>query len=402
MPFNPEEALAKIENNNLIHSGVVPVIERSSAFAFSEPDIMAEVFAGDKGPTDGYYLYGRHANPTVAALNLRLAALENTEDAYGAASGMGAISCTLAQLCQKDDHIVASNTIYGGTYALLKNVFPAMGINTTLVNPTDTAGFSAAITSKTKVFYVESVANPTLQVTDIRALAKIARSANITLVVDNTFTPMIISPKELGADIVIHSLTKFINGASDIIGGAVCAKKEFINQLMDVNIGRAMLFGPTMDARAAFDILQRLPHLAVRMREHGARALAMAEKLATMGVKVIYPGLRSHPQHKLYGSMINQGYGYGGLIAIDCKTKERAQKFLTELKNNGFGLIAVSLGYFDTLMSCPSSSTSSEIDESIQAQIGLSSGLARISVGYTGELNHRIAQIEQAAKKVLI
>lgn len=400
--FNPEASLASVKASTVKHSGVVPVIERSSTFAFTNPQSMAEVFAGEKGPNEGYYLYGRHANPTVAELNKLLAAMENAQAAYCTASGMGAISCTLAQLCQSGDHIVASNTIYGGTYALMKNVFPTMGISTTFVNPADTAAFKKAITPKTKVFYVETIANPTLQVADIKALSEIAHAANITLVVDNTFTPMMISPLELGADVVVHSLTKFINGASDIIGGVICGSQEFINQLMDVNTGRAMLFGPTMDARMAFDVIQRLPHLAIRMREHSRRAQLVAEKLQSMGVKVIYPGLTSHPQHQLVTSMLNPGYyGYGGLIAIDCKTAEMANRFLTELKDDNFGIIAVSLGYFDTLMSCSGSSTSSEIDETTQDEIGLSPGLARVSIGYTGDINDRLAQVEKAVKKVL-
>ena len=181
---------------------------------------------------------------------------------------MSAISCTLLQICRGGDHIVASDTVYGGTHALLSDLLPTMDINTTFVDPTDTAGFEAAIRPETKVLYVETMGNPTLKVADIPALARLAHDRGIQLVVDNTFTPMMISPAVLGADVVVYSLTKFVNGASDMIAGAICASQAFINQLMDLHTGRVMLLGPTMDPRNAFDVIQRLPHLGLRMREH--------------------------------------------------------------------------------------------------------------------------------------
>jgi methionine-gamma-lyase len=220
-------------------------------------------------------------------------------------------------------------------------------------------------------------------------------------VVDNTFTPVVVSPARLGADIVVYSMTKFVNGASDMIAGAVCASREFIFKLMDLHTGRVMLFGPTMDPRAAFDISQRLPHLPLRMREHGRRAQAIAERLESIGAPVRYPGLKSHAQHELFASMANPGYGFGGLLTIDCKTAERAERLMSILQNEErFGYIAVSLGYFDTLVSCSGSSTSSEIPPEDQAEMGLSPGLLRISVGYTGLLEDRIEQMERAVRKI--
>ena len=163
-----------------------------------------------------------------------------------------------------------------------------------------------------------------------------------------------------------------------------------------------MLLGPTIDPRVAFDLIQRIPHLALRMREHSRRALAIAERLEKIGVKISYPGLKSHPQHKLITSMINESYGYSGLITIDCKTKEKADELMEILQNaERFGLIAVSLGYFDTLMSCSGSSTSSEISDEEQKEMELSPGLLRISIGITGSLEKRIEQIERAVKSVL-
>ena len=360
MRFDPERALVEIKREFGEHGGVCPSIERSSTFTVLEPGTMPEIFGGLRGPDKGgCFLYSRHFNPTVDVLARSLAAMEGTEYAVCTASGISAISCTLLQLCTHGDHIVASDTVYGGTHALLAETFPQMGIQTTLVDPTNVSAFEKAITPATKVLYTEVVGNPTLKVADIRALANLAHDRGIRLVVDNTFTPMVISPAQLGADVVVYSLTKFVNGASDMIAGAVCATKDFIFQLMDLHTGRVMLLGPTMDPRTAFDIYQRLPHLALRMREHSRRALAIAQRLESIGAPVVYPGLESHPQHALMRSMGNEGFGFGGLLTLDCGTVQRAEKTMSLLQNEeGFGYIAVSLGYFDTLISCSGSSTS--------------------------------------------
>ena len=170
---------------------------------------------------------------------------------------------------------------------------------------------------------------------------------------------------------------------------------------MDLHRGRVMLLGPTLDPRSAFDLIQRLPSLAMRMREHSRRAMAMAERLEVMGVPVVYPGLSSHPQHRLLSDMCNPGYGYGGMLTIDCQTREKAEALMAFLQNRErFGFIAVSLGYYDTLMSCSGSSTSSEIPPEDQSRMGLSPGLVRISVGYTGALSQRMLQLEKAVKKI--
>jgi methionine-gamma-lyase len=400
--FNPEQAMWQVRREFGEHGGVAPSISRASTFTVMDPGTMPEIFEGIRGPEKGgCFLYSRHFNPTLDVLARYLGAMENTETAVCTASGMAAISCTLLQLCEYGDHIVSSDTVYGGTHAFLGQLLPRMGIKTTFVDPIDSANFEAAITSKTKVIFTETYGNPTLKVADIQALARLALDRKLKLVVDNTFTPIIITPTILGADIVIHSLTKFINGAGDLLGGVICADKEFIYELMDLHIGRVMLLGPTMDPRAAFDIIERLPHLAIRMREHSARAMVIATKLYEMGVEVTYPGLPVHPQYDLINALINLGYGYGGVLTIDCKTKTKAEELMTVLQNKErFGLIAVSLGYFDTLMSCSSSSTSSEIPPEDQDKIGISPGLLRLSVGYTGSLTARVAQIERAVKEV--
>ncbi len=399
-PFDPEQALVEVRREFGEHGGVTPSISRSATFTVIDPAVMPEIFQGLRGPDKGgCFLYSRHFNPTVDVLARYLAAMEGTEFALCTASGMSAIACTLLQLCKGGDHIVSSDTVYGGTHALLDDLLPEMDITTTFVDPSDTAAFEAAITPATRVIYTETIGNPTLKTADIAALSRLARRRGLKLVVDNTFTPMMISPVLLGADVVVYSMTKFINGASDLIAGAVCADREFIYRLMDLHTGRVMLLGPTIDPRTAFDIIQRLPHLGMRMREHGRRAQAIAEHLAHLAAPVTYPGLPAFAQHDLVTSMINRGYGYGGMLTLDCGTRDRAEKLMAILQNEErFGLIAVSLGYFDTLMSCSGSSTSSEIAPEKQAEMGLSPGLLRLAVGYTGSLDARLGQIERAVR----
>ena len=325
--FDPEQAMVETRRVFGEHGGVVPSIERSSTFSVLEPGTMPEIFAGEKTPeSGGCFLYSRHFNPTVNVLARYLAAMEGTEAGICTATGMGAITVAILQICKMGSHIVTSNTIYGGTHAFINEVLPDMGVESTFVDPTDLEAIEAAIRPNTKMIYVEAMGNPKLNIADIPALSKMAKAHGVKLVVDNTFTPVMISAKELGADIVIYSLTKFVNGASDLMGGAVLGEKEFIFELMDLHTGRAMLLGPTMDSRVAFDIAQRLPLLPLRMREHCRRTQVIAEVMQEMGVEVCYPGLKSHPQHELLGSMVNESYGYGGLLTVECTTVEKANE----------------------------------------------------------------------------
>ena len=400
---NPLEMLANTRHEFGEHGGVNMSIEASTTFTVMKSGTMPEIFHGDKTPEQGgCYLYGRHFNPTVYNLGKQLAALEGTEAAYCTASGMSAISATLMQLCDANDHIVSSNAVYGGSYALLHDLLPPKtGITTTLVDITDLAAVEAAINERTRVIYTESMSNPTLRIANIPALGQIARRHGIKLVVDNTFSPLMISPKALGADIVVHSMTKFINGASDHIAGAICADAEFIQQLMDLHTGMLMILGPTMDPQVAFNISLRIPHLPLRMTEHSQRTQVFAERLQAMGMVVSYPGLASHPDHKLLSELHCADYGYGGILTLDMGTEELANELLDMLQNEyHFGYVAVSLGYFDTLMSCSGSSTSSEMTEKDKASAHISPGLIRISIGYTGTLEQRWHQLTEALSRL--
>ncbi|MEQ8263337.1 aminotransferase class I/II-fold pyridoxal phosphate-dependent enzyme [Pseudohaliea sp.] len=400
---DPIEALASLRHEFGEHGGVNMSIEASSTFTVVDPATMPDIFAGRKGPeSGGCYLYGRHFNPTVYNLGRQLAALEGTEAAYCSASGMGAISAVILALCGAGDHVVASHTIYGGTWALLHDFMPSKtGVTTAFVDTTDLAAVKNAITDRTRLLYVESQSNPTLRVADIPSLAAIAREAGIPLVVDNTFTPLVLSPARLGADIVVHSLTKFIGGASDLIGGAVCASAEFIGSLMDLHTGPLMILGPTMDPTVAASVALRVPHLPLRMAAHGERALALAERTAALGVPVAYPGLPSHPDHALIEQLRHPNYGHGGLLTLDAGTEEKAMALMHTLQNeHQFGYVAVSLGYFDTLMSCSATSTSSEMPEEALEAAAIRHGLVRMAVGYTGTLAQRWGQLQTALEAV--
>lgn len=393
---NPIEALAHLRHEFGEHGGVNMSIEASSTFTVMDPHTMPEMFQGRKGPESaGCYLYGRHFNPTVYNLGRQLAALEGTEAAYCTASGLSAISATLMAICQSGDHIVSSDAVYGGTYALMHNFLPhKAGVTTRFVDITDLDAVRAAITDDTRVLYTESVSNPTLRVADIPRLADIVREAGLPLVVDNTFSPLILSPAALGADIVVHSITKFISGMSDVIAGAVCGSHDFIEQLMDLHSGSLMLLGPTMDPKVASEISLRIPHLPLRMAAHGERALALAERLESTGVDVCYPGLSHHPDHALFDDLRCPEYGYGGVLTIDLGDEETANQLMSSLQNKyRFGFMAVSLGYFDTLMSCSGSSTSSEMTDEDKLTAGISPGLVRMSIGYTGTLEQRWGQL---------
>ena len=400
---DPVERLATLRHEFGEHGGVNMSIEASTTFTVLEAGTMPEIFQGRLGPdAGGCYLYGRHFNPTVYVLGRQLAAMEGAEAGYCAASGLGAISAALLGLLDQGDHVVAGDTLYGGTWAMLAEFLPRKcGITTTFVDVSDPDAVAAAMTDRTKVVYCESMTNPTLRVADLPRLAEIAHARGAKLVVDNTFAPLAITPIDHGADVVVHSLTKFVNGASDFIAGAVVGTGEFIGSLMDLHTGPLMILGPTMDPQVAHSISLRLPHLPLRMIEHARRAQTFAERLRDLGVPVGYPGLAEHPDHDLLNRIGRAEYGHGGLLTIDAGTQARAERLMEDLQNTeGFGWMAVSLGYFDTLMSCSASSTSSEMTEDALTAAGIAPGLVRMSVGFTGSVEQRWSQLESSLRRV--
>ena len=375
--------------------GVNPSISDSSTYTFLSAKTMFDTFEGN---AEGCYLYSRHSSPSNLYLDRAMAAMEGTETANVAASGMGAITPTLLQLCGQGDHVVSSRTIYGGTYAFLKNFAPRMGIHTTFVDITKLDVIEKAITPKTKVIYCESVSNPLLEVADLVEIAKIAKRHNLKLVVDNTFSPLSISPIKLGADIVIHSLTKYINGSSDTVGGVTCASQEFIDSLKNVNSGASMLLGPTMDSLRSASVMKNLRTLHIRMKQHSHNAHYLAVRFEKDGVKTVYPGLESHPSHTVFKAMMNAEYGFGGMMTLDVGSLDRANALMELMQTRNLGYLAVSLGFYKTLFSAPGTSTSSEIPLDEQEEMGLTDGLIRFSIG----LDNDIERTYQAMKQCMI
>ncbi len=363
--------------------GVNPSITDSSTYTFLSPEKMEELFDHE---IEGCFLYSRHSNPINKDLCDALAAMEGTEAANVTASGMSAITSSILQLCEHGDHIVSSWTIYGGTYALMNNFLPRLGIDVGFVDVNDLSAVESAMTEQTKIIYCESISNPLMNVPDFEALSKIAARHGAVLMVDNTFSPMILSPAQYGADVVLYSMTKFINGSSDCVAGAICSSKEMVMSLMDVNHGACMLLGPVLDSLRTASILKNLHTLHIRMKQHSRNGLYLSTLLHDKGVKVFYPGLPDHPQHELMKEMMNRKFGYGGMFSIDVGTLERANKLMVLMQNAKVGYIAVSLGYFKTLFSPPAHSTSSEIPAELQKKMGLTDGLVRISIGLDNDI----------------
>ena len=375
--------------------GVNPSISDSSTYTFLSAKTMFDTFEGN---AEGCYLYSRHSSPMNLYLSQALAKMENTETANVTASGMGAITSVLMQVCKSGDHIISSRTIYGGTYAFLKNFLPPFQIETSFVDINNFEAIENSIQPNTKIIYCESVSNPLLEVADLRKLSEICKKHNLQLIVDNTFSPLSISPTLLGANIVIHSLTKFINGSSDTVGGVYCGTQEFIDATKNVNNGACMLLGPTMDSFRSASILKNLRTLHIRMKQHSYNAMYLAERFENDGLKVSYPGLESHKNHDLMKSMMHEEYGFGGLLTIDAGTTDKANELMEMMQQENLGYLAVSLGFYKTLFSCSGSSTSSEIPEEEREEMGISDGLIRFSIG----LDHDIERTYQKMKECMI
>ncbi|MCK5781733.1 MAG: aminotransferase class I/II-fold pyridoxal phosphate-dependent enzyme [Flavobacteriales bacterium] len=394
MKFDPANNLQDL-NYSDNHKGVNPAITDSSTFTFDKAQDMLDTF---EGKSDGLFLYSRHTSPSGQFLSDALAAMEGSESAHVTASGMGAITPTILQLCNSGDEIIASRTIYGGTHAFLQNYLPKFNIHTKFVSPTDVKEIENAINNNTKLIYIESISNPLLEVADIPTISAIAKKHNIKLVIDNTFSPMVLSPIRLGADIVVYSLTKYINGASDTLGGAICGSTEFINSLKSLNDGSSMLLGSVLDPIRASSITKNLRTLHLRMKQHSNNAMYLSRKFEEIGIKVSYPGLASHPQNHLITKLKNEGFGYSGMFTIDVGSLEKANLLMETMQKVNIGLLAVSLGFYKTLFSAPGTSTSSEISIKEQHKIGIGKGLIRFSIG----LDHDIERTFQNIKSCMV
>lgn len=395
--FDPATALQRLDASDF-NRGVNPSISDSATFTFPKAHLMTETFHGE---TEGYYLYSRHWNPTNKALCNALAAMEGTEAAWVTGSGLSAITCALLHEVKTGDRIVASMTTYGGTFAFMANYLKKFGVETIFVNMQNLESVQHTLetTTNVKVVYTETMNNPLLRIADIPQLSKMAHKVGAKLIVDNTFTPMIFSPCQLGADITVYSMTKYINGTNDCVAGAICGAKDYINSLADPSNGTCMLLGPVLDPMRSSSILKNLHTLHIRMKKHSENAMYLAQRFKEVGFKYNYPGLPEHPDYALFNSMMNEGFGYGGMISIDMGTAERANRIMEIMQEKGVGYLAVSLGYFKTLFSNSGKSTSSEMPDEVQREIGMSEGLIRFSMGLDNDIEATFQLIKASVEE---
>lgn len=387
-------------NTTIIHAGQAPdpvtgalatPIYQTSTFVFDNAEQGAARFALEE---EGY-IYTRLGNPTQHALEVKMAALEKAEAALAVASGMTAIAASLWTLCQSGDHIVAGNALYGCTHALLSHSMPKFGIDVTFVDAANLDSIREAMRPNTKVVYIETPVNPTLAVIDIAATAKLAHEHQAQLVVDNTFmSPYCQRPLELGADIVVHSATKYINGHGDVIAGIVLGKKDFIDQVRFVGVKD--ITGGCISPFNAWLTLRGLKTLGVRMERHCQNAMHVAQYLHKHPKveAVYYPGLPNHPQRALAEAQMN---GFGAMISFEVVGGIDAGRRV--MNSVQLCSLAVSLGDTETLIQHPASMTHSPIAREERLRAGITDGLIRLSVGLE-DPEDIINDLDQALSKI--
>lgn len=369
---------------------LVTPLYQSATFVFESAQQGGERFAGNESG----YIYTRLGNPTTAELERKMAILEGAEAAAATASGMGAVSAALLANLQMGDHLVASNAVYGCTYALMTTQFARFGIKVSLVDFSSVTEIEAAIKSNTKVIFCETPVNPHLQVFDLAAIANIAKRHQLVSIVDNTFmTPLLQRPLDFGIDLVVHSATKYLNGHGDVIAGIVCGSEE---QLHKVKYEILKDIGAVISPHDAWLILRGLKTLDVRLQRHCDSAQRVAEFLAEHPsiTRVYYPGLKSHQGHKFIGQQMKRA---GGVIAFELAANlEEAMAFVGYLK---LFSIAVSLGDAESLIQHPASMTHSPYTSEARAAAGIGDNLLRISIGLEdcddiiGDLNQALARL---------
>lgn len=367
-------------NTKLIHAGAyedefgsatVPIYQ-TSTFKFKNAQHGADCFSGK---TKGY-IYTRIGNPTIRAFEQNIAELENGFDGIATASGMGAVSSVYMALLGAGSHIVSSDAVYGPARGILEQDFSRFNVEASFVNTSNTDNIIKAIKPNTKVLYIETPANPTMEITDIAACAAIAKKHGLILVVDNTFcSPYLQKPLDLGADVVLHSITKFINGHADIVGGVIVAKDEKIYK----QIRHSMVYmGCNMDPTQAYMVLRGVKTLAIRIERAQENAMKIAEFLAAHPKIswIKYPGLKTHPQYELAKRQMK---GFGSMMSFGLKGGFEAGEKL--MNNVHLALLAVSLGGVETLIQHPASMTHAAISKENKLAAGITDDLVRFSVG---------------------
>ena len=344
----------------------------TSSFTFETAAQAAATFAGERPGN----IYSRFTNPTVRAFEQRLAAMEGAECGVATASGMSAILATVMALLSAGDHVVTARTLFGSTINLFANVLSRFGIQTTFVDPADNAAWAAACRDNTRLLFVETPSNPLTELADIRALAEIAHARGALLAVDNCFlTPVLQKPIELGADLVIHSATKYLDGQGRCVGGAVLGGDDTVG---DKVFGFLRTAGPSMSPFNAWVFLKGLETLAVRMQAHERSALELARWLQQQGgvARVHYPGLESHPQHALAKA---QQRGFGGIVSFDLAGGRDAAWRLIDTTR--LCSITANLGDVRTTITHPATTTHGRVSPEARAEAGIGEGLVRVSVG---------------------
>ncbi|MFB3854089.1 MAG: PLP-dependent aspartate aminotransferase family protein [Vicinamibacterales bacterium] len=370
-------------------SATVPIYQ-TSTFAFHDSQDGANRFAG----VAAGYIYTRIGNPTIAALEAQVAELENGFGAIATASGMGAVSIIYMALLEKGAHLVGTASIYGPSRGLIENHLSRFGVESTYVDTSDLENIRRAVRPETRMVYVESPSNPSMLVTDISGAAEIAHDNGALLVVDNTFaSPYLQRPLELGADVVFHSVTKFINGHADVVGGIVVARTEpLLRRLRSMMVN----LGCNMDPHQAFLVLRGIKTLAVRMDRAEASAVRIARWLEAHPKvdRVNYIGLESHPQHELARRQMN---GFGAMISFELKGGYEAGRALMD--NVRVATLAVSLGGVESLVEHPASMTHAGMAPKDRVEAGITDGLVRYAVGIE-DADDLIADLDQALERV--
>lgn len=372
-----------------MHSAVSPIYQ-TSTFSFKNANHGAACFSGE----DPGYIYTRIANPNIRELEQAVADLENGYDGIATSSGMAAVNVIYLGLLASGDHMVSHNAVYGPSRGIMESLYPKFNVESSYVDATNPQNVRDAIKSNTKVLYVETPANPTIGITDLKEMAKIAKEFNLKLVVDNTFcSPYLQRPLDLGADIVLHSMTKFINGHADVVAGMVVTKTEEDYKLLR---GIMVNVGCNMDPHQAWLTRRGLKTLAIRIEKAQASSQKVAEFLeAHPKVEwVKYPGLKSHPQYELAKEQMD---GPGSMISFEVKGGVEAGK--TVMNNVKLALLAVSLGGVETLIQHPASMTHSKLSDENQLAGGITKGLIRLAVGIEDE-EDIIADLSQALDQI--
>ncbi|MEO3871387.1 aminotransferase class I/II-fold pyridoxal phosphate-dependent enzyme [Nonomuraea sp. B12E4] len=353
------------------HPITVPIYQ-TSGFTFDDPALMAE----SMGSPDGAYVYGRYTNPTVRSLELTVSGLEGGVAAHATGSGMGAINTVLLALLKPGDHLVAQRSLYGGTEASIKDLVDRFGITVTYVPENDPAALRAAVRPETVLVYLETISNPMTLVADLPGMVAVARELGIVSVVDNTFaTPLLCRPIEYGADIVVHSTTKYLAGHTDVVGGiSVFADDALYRKVWHHGIG----LGTTAEPFSSWLTLRGIQTLALRMERHCSNAAYLTSRLAEHPAvaAVHWPGLASHPSYELAGRLLS---GCGGVFSFDLAGGRAAgEKFMAAVR---LALLAPSLGGVETLVLHPATTSHRSLTPEELARSGIGEGTVRVAVG---------------------